>query len=110
MSDEDILTAVESNIDDGVGFWDDKLSKERQRVLNYYNGSLPLPVHGGNSKYISQDVYDSVESMKASLLETFSAGYNIVEFTPQNADDTRAVIDSSMLDHAAVPLFCCARR
>lgn len=96
MSDEDILTALKSNIDDGVGFWDDKLSKERQRVLNYYHGALPLPVHGGNSKYVSQDVYDSVESMKASLLETFSAGYNIVEFTPQDANDTRGARIASL--------------
>ena len=96
MSDEDILTAVKSSIDDGVGFWDDRLSKERQRVLNYYHGQLPLPVHSGNSKYISQDVYDSVESMKAALLETFSAGYNIVEFAPQNEKDTRSARIASL--------------
>ena len=96
MSDDDILTAVKSNIDNGVGFWDDKFSKERQRVLNYYHGSLPSPAHGGNSKYVSMDVYDSVESMKAALLETFSAGYNIVEFTPKDETDTRAARIASL--------------
>lgn len=87
LSDDEILTAVKSHIADGVGFWDSKLSKERTNVLNYYHGKLPVPAHNGNSKYVSMDVYDTVESMKASLLETFSSGYNIVEFAPQNEDD-----------------------
>lgn len=90
LTDEAILAAVQANIDDGVGYWDSKLSRERTKVLNYYHGALPLPAHTGNSKYVSMDVYDTVESMKASLLETFSAGYNIVEFTPQDAGDVRA--------------------
>lgn len=96
LSDEEILTAVKSNIDDGVGFFDSKLSKERTRVLNYYHGALPLPTHNGNSKYVSMDVYDTVESMKASLLETFSSGYNIVEFTPQDENDVRGARIASL--------------
>lgn len=96
LTDEEILTAVKANIDDSIGFSDSKLSKERQRVLNYYHGSLPLPAHSGNSKYVSMDVYDTVESMKASLLETFSAGYNIVEFTPQDENDVRGARIASL--------------
>jgi hypothetical protein len=96
LTDEEILTAVQANIDDSIGFSDSKLSKERQRVLNYYHGALPLPAHSGNSKYVSMDVYDTVESMKASLLETFSAGYNIVEFTPQDEDDVRGARIASL--------------
>jgi cation transport regulator ChaC len=100
LSDEAILAAVQANIDDGVGFWDSKLSRERTKVLNYFHGALPLPAHTGNSKYVSMDVYDTVESMKASLLETFSAGYELVEFTPQNADDVRgAKIASQYTDY-----------
>ena len=87
LSDDEILTAVKTQIDDGVGFFDSKLSKERTNVLNYYHGKLPLPAHNGNSKYVSMDVYDTVESMKASLLETFSSGYNIVEFSPEEEQD-----------------------
>ena len=96
MTKAEIITAVQSNIDDGVGFWDSKLSKERQRVLNYYNGALPLPANSANSKYVSQDVYDTVDSMKAALLETFAAGYNIVEFTPVNEQDVRSARIASL--------------
>ena len=55
--------------------------------MDYYNGVLPRPLHNGNSRYVSMDVYDSVESLKAVLLETFAAGNRIVQFAPQNEDD-----------------------
>ena len=63
------------------------MSKERKKVTEYYNATLPRPAHDGNSKFVSQDVYDSVEALKAALLETFASGNNIVKFAPQNADD-----------------------
>jgi hypothetical protein len=81
---------VESAIKTSVGYYDSKLSRERKDVLDYYNGILPKPMHSGNSKYVSQDVYDSVESLKAVLLETFASGNQIVKFAPQNEDDVEA--------------------
>lgn len=87
MEDDDIVLAVENNIKTSVGYYDSELSKERKKVTEYYNATLPRPAHDGNSKFVSQDVYDSVEALKAALLETFAAGNNIVKFAPQNADD-----------------------
>jgi hypothetical protein len=87
MSEEEILTALDANISSGVGYFDTKLSKERETVLKYYHGDLPQPNHAGNSKYVSLDVYDTVESAKAQILEVFSAGSSIVEFAPDGAAD-----------------------
>lgn len=83
----EIASLVDRALGKSVNFYDSKLSTERQKVLDYYNGKLPKPAHTGNSKYVSQDVFDSVEGMKAVLLETFSAGHRIVTFDPQGADD-----------------------
>ena len=87
IDDEHIVTLVDSNIRRSIGYYDSQISRERKRVVDYYNATLPRPAHDGNSKYVSQDVYDAVESMKAALLETFSAGNKTVKFAPQNADD-----------------------
>jgi hypothetical protein len=87
MNEDEILKALEDNISSGVGYFDTKLSTERENVLKYYHGALPLPNHAGNSKYVSLDVYDTVESAKAQILEVFSAGHDIVEFTPNGAED-----------------------
>ena len=84
---EELATLVDRAIETSVGYYDSKLSLERKSVLDYYNGILPKPLHAGNSKYISMDVYDSVESLKAVLLETFASGNKIVDFTPQTEDD-----------------------
>lgn len=83
----ELSALVDRAIHSSVGFYDSKLSREREDVLDYYNGKLPRPVHAGNSKYVSMDVFDSVESMKAILLETFSAGNKIVSFDPQGPED-----------------------
>jgi hypothetical protein len=90
MSDDEILVVVDKAVSDSVGYFDSQLSREREKVLNYYNGVLPKPVHAGNSKYISMDVYDTVESAKAVLLETFAAGNKLVEFTPVGPEDVQA--------------------
>ena len=95
MTDEEILKALESNIHDSVGYSDSKLAQERENVLRYYHGTLPAPVHAGNSKYVSMDVYDTVESTKAQLLEVFGAGSGIVDFTPQGAEDVQPCKEAS---------------
>ena len=82
MDDAEIMTRVLSKATDAVGWFDSKLSRERERVLNYYNGLYPKRSNDGSSSYISTDVYDSVETLKATLLETFSGGDEIAQFDP----------------------------
>src|SRR5512139_328393 len=88
MADAEILAKVNAKVKECVGWYDSKLSKERERVLKYYNGQLPRKQREGSSSYVSTDVYDSVESMKAQLLETFSGNNNeIVSFDPMGPSD-----------------------
>ena len=87
LTDEELVAKLDENLKSGVSHYDTVLSKERSECLDYYHGKLPKPAHAGNSKYVSMDVYDAVESAKATILEVFSAGNEIAEFTPQNADD-----------------------
>lgn len=67
---------------------DGKLAKEREEVEKYYRGDLPLPMHQGDSKYVSRDVFDSVDSMRATILEAFSANHRIVRFRPEKGEGT----------------------
>ena len=86
LSDSEIAVLLENNIKRSVGYYDSEISSERQKVIEYYNGSKPKAPEG-KSKYVSMDVYDAVESMKAALLETFSAGSQICKFAPQGPED-----------------------
>lgn len=85
----EILAMLSEGVAVGIKFTDSKLSKERRRVLDYYAGLLPAPVHGGNSRYISTDVFDAVEGMKADLLEAFSAHSDIVSFSADGPEDAQ---------------------
>jgi len=87
LSDNNIVTLVDQQVGNSIGYADSELSTERAKIIDYYNGVLPKPAHDGNSKYVSLDVYDAVESLKAALLETFSSGTRTVKFAPQNEDD-----------------------
>lgn len=87
LKKSEINAILESYISQSVGWADSKLSREREKVLNYYNGTYPKRQHAGSSTYVSTDVYNAVESMKAQLLETFAAGYDNVKFNAQGPED-----------------------
>lgn len=102
LTDEQIVALVDDNVRKSIGYYDSQISRERRKVTDHYNAALPRPAHDGNSKYVSMDVYDAVESMKAALLETFSTGYKTVRFSPQNADDVpMAEVATSYVDYVA---------
>lgn len=67
LKDSEILAVVNAGLREGVRFTDSKLAKERRKVQMYYDGRLPAPIHAGNSSYVSTDVFDAVEAMKATL-------------------------------------------
>ena len=100
LDDSEIVKLVEDNIKTSVGYYDSQLSRERKKVQEYYQAKLPRPAHDGNSKYVSQDVYNAVQSMQAALLETFAAGNRIVKFAPQGPEDVQtAAVCSSYTDY-----------
>jgi len=100
MSDDDILNALDVNIKSAIGYYDSELSRERKRVTDYYNASLPRPAHDGNSKFVSQDVYSGVQAMTANLLETFAGGNKIAKFAPVDPTDIEmARVCSSYTEH-----------
>ena len=73
LSDDQIVEILNYQINQSVGYSQSKLSKERERVLMYYDGELPRRAHQGDSGYQSLDVYTAVEEMKARLLDAFAA-------------------------------------
>lgn len=100
LTDTEIVSLVDENVGTSVGYHDSELSRERTNVMEFYSGEKPKPIHDGNSKYVSLDVYDAVESMKASLLEVFSSGNKIVNFAPQGAEDVKmAAVCTSYTDY-----------
>jgi hypothetical protein len=84
LTDDEILARVLSKSQDAVGWAQEKLSIERERVARYLNGEWPKRNSEGSSSFTSQDVYDSVKMQQAQLLEVFATGDHIAKFDPDN--------------------------
>src|SRR3546814_7706256 len=69
LTDEDLLQACRAKADAGSTFVDTNLAEERRKVTEYYMGKRPLQSREGGSKFVSQDVYLSVETMKSEIVE-----------------------------------------
>lgn len=86
LKDDDLSAILSKAISNSEHITDGKLAKEREEVDLYYRGERPAPMHKGDSKYVSRDVFDSVDSMRATVLEGFSANSRIVYFRPENGE------------------------
>ncbi len=102
-TDEKLVSVLSEAIQGSENFANTTLSKERSEVQSYYRGELPKPFHVGDSKYVSMDVFDGVEAMKATVLETFSAHQRIVYFKPEGPEDTEGCRIAT--DYASYSVF-----
>lgn len=80
---ESVLAAA---ISEAETFSDGTLATEREEALRYYRGELPKPMHSGDSRYVSRDVFEAVDSMRSTILESFSASSRIVFFRPEQGE------------------------
>lgn len=87
LDEDKIGVLVDRRVTECIGMGNTRLSKEREKVNLYYNSEGPKPQHRGQASYVSTDVYDAVEAMKAQLLETFAGGNEIIKFAPQGPED-----------------------
>lgn len=86
MSESQLISVLAKAIADSEQINDGKLAKERELVAKYYRGELPEPMNKGDSKYVSRDVFDAVDSMRATTLEAFMASSRIVFFRPEKGE------------------------
>ena len=68
-----------------------KLSEERSKAMDYYNGdmSTDMPAGDGQSRAVSTDVSDTIEGMMPDLMEIFSGGDEVVKFEPVGEEDVK---------------------
>lgn len=98
MSDEAILTRIVGKVQSATS--ESKTSRETERVQRYYDQELPRRTSDGNSSYVSSDVFDAVESMKAQLLEVFAGGHDIIRFLPHRDEEaTVAAAETKWVEH-----------
>lgn len=86
MSEDELIAMLTKVISEAEHINDGKLAKEREEVERYYRGEYPEPMHKGDAKYVSRDVFDAVDSMRSTVLEAYSANNRIVFFKPEKGE------------------------
>lgn len=90
LDDDEIVAILTSAVQQAVGTGDTKMAREREKVLRYRDGEYPKRISDRDSSFVSMDVYEGQESMKAQLLEAVAGGKRPVTFTPAEGETAQA--------------------
>jgi hypothetical protein len=75
---------------------DSELTRHREDALDYYDRNLnAFPAEDGQSKIITSEFADTIESIMPALLRVFTGGESIVDFTPDNPGDEDAAKEAT---------------
>jgi hypothetical protein len=87
--EQELLTKVNSEITDALGYGDE-ISDQRETAQEYYY-ALPFGNEvEGRSQYVDSTVQDTIEWIKPSLMRVFAQGDEMVKFTPHGPEDVAA--------------------
>ena len=87
INEGELLASLENSINAADSYAESEIGHQRDKGHRYYYGQPLGNERTGRSQHVSMDVFDAVESVKAMLMETFSADRNICRFDPQTAED-----------------------
>lgn len=93
MTEDDLKALLSAEKADALSAMEAaKLSQERERAMDYYNGDVSddMPTVTDRSKAVSYDVSDTVEGLMPSLMEIFCGGDEVVKFSPVGPEDEDA--------------------
>ena len=89
LTDDELISRVNSEIADSIGY-NDTVSDQREKAMEYYYG-LPFGNEvDGRSQYVDSSVMDTIEWIKPSLMRVFAAGDEMVTFEPVGPEDVEA--------------------
>ena len=87
IDDSELLASLETSINSAEQYSNGEIGEQRDKGHQYYYGEPLGNERKGRSQHVSMDVFDAVESVKAMLMETFTADRNVCSFDPQTPED-----------------------
>lgn len=87
MREDDLKALLDAEQKSALGFLGGDLSDARKKAMDYYLGEPFGNEVDGRSKVVSTDVADTVEWILPALIKMFTAGDDVVSFTPQGEED-----------------------
>jgi len=95
MTDEQLRSLVDSEMDDAMGAEGGEIAEERSRAWDYYLSKALGNEEEGYSRVVSSDVADVVDGTMPSLLRIFTTADNVAAFDAVGPEDEDAAQQAS---------------
>ena len=90
ITEEELVTRIQGEIVDSLGYMGDTISKQREQAMDYYY-AMPFGNEiEGRSQFVDSTVSDTIEWIKPSLMRVFASGDEMVKFNPVGPEDVAA--------------------
>jgi len=87
IDERELIATLENSISAADSYAESEIGEQRDKGYRYYYGKPMGNERPGRSQHVSMDVFDAVESVKALLIECFTADRNVCRFDPQTSED-----------------------
>lgn len=87
LSDEDLIQILRREEQEASDWNDSELSAHRLSALKYYNREARGDEQEGQSKVVTSEFSDVIESFMPSLMRVFASGEEVAEFAPMSPGD-----------------------
>lgn len=87
LTDEALLSICRREEEDARNWQTSALTANREKAFNYYDRNPIGDEQEGQSKIITSEFADTIESHMPGLMRIFASGDNVAEFSPRNQGD-----------------------
>lgn len=95
MNDNELVSWIENEEGQALGFHVGDLSRERELALDYYHGKVDVVAPEGRSDVVETDVRDTVDGMLPDLLDVFLSSDDVCKFEPNGPEDDAAAAQAT---------------
>ena len=95
MTEEDLVSTVNSGFENSLGQPGGQIGDDRAKAWNYYLSKPLGNEEEGQSKVVTADVSEVVDSIMPNLLRLFTTADNLVSFDATSKEDVKAAAQES---------------
>jgi len=95
MDSEEVLNRLRNESDASIGAHDGLLSERIEKLNDYYHGKPYGNETVGRSRFITREVYETIESIMPYLVKIFFSSDKAVIFDPEDEDDIESAIQET---------------
>lgn len=94
-SDDELAAIIQQEIQSSNTEWNSSVATQREEAYLAYYGIDKRKGSANRSRHVSMEVFDSVESIKAKMLRTFTSNRQTVQFDPLSESDVESAAQAT---------------